>query len=165
MLTMYDSIDLTQIPKDAKAVAGYVNGSWPTFQSLERLFPKAKHLSITVAGHVDEHARCCDVEPGDATAQTCLDWLKRNKDGRDYLLWTAHYTHEPHVCGPKCGYGLKRSADATQYTDHAEGRNLDASKCHGRLFTKPHHPVVYTSLSGAQGLVDYLASHGVNRVK
>lgn len=163
---MFDSVDVSQIPHDAEAVAGYVNGSFVTFPTLEREFGKGTHkLSITVAGHTSSRARCIDVEPGDATIQTCADWLKAHKDGRDYLLWTAHYTGHPHICGPSCGFGLQHEADATQWTNHALGRNLDESRVHHRVFAHPHHPVVYTSLSNAQPLVNALAGHGIHRVK
>lgn len=43
------------------------------------------------------------------------------------LVWTAHYNYRPHICGPTtCGY-LSEGADATQWTDHSGGRNLDES--------------------------------------
>jgi hypothetical protein len=54
------------------------------------------------------------------------------KDGikrLDIRLWTAHYTGRPHLCGPQCGFGMSTTADATQYTNHALGRTLDASLC------------------------------------
>lgn len=162
-LAMFDSVDVPAIPADAKAVAGYVNGSYVTVPELRKRFPHAHVLTITVAGHTDAHARCIDVEPSDATNQTCLDWLQAHKDGRDYLLLTAHYTGAAHICGPRCGFGLEHEADGTQWTDHALGRNLDESRVHRRLFEKPHHPVVYTSLSNAQPLVNFLAAHGVHR--
>src|ERR1019366_5229489 len=38
--TMYDSVDIKQIPADAFAVAGYTTGNWPTFHSLAAAFPK-----------------------------------------------------------------------------------------------------------------------------
>jgi len=33
-LLMYDSVDLDTIPREAAAVAGYVDGNWPTFTHL-----------------------------------------------------------------------------------------------------------------------------------
>lgn len=45
-----------------------------------------------------------------------------------YFLWTAHYTFEPHLCGPDtCGEVRSTEADATQWTDLALGRSLDQS--------------------------------------
>lgn len=54
-----------------------------------------------------------------------------------YLLWTAHYTGKPHLCSSACnGAGVTFSghADATQYEDHALGRNLDASQVRAGFF-------------------------------
>jgi hypothetical protein len=155
--TMYDSINVDQIPVDAQAVAGYIGGKWPTYAdgSLAKRCPKARKLSIAVASRYD--AECLDVEPGDATNDVAGRWVKRMqargikhpvvytsvsnvpallgalaKDGikrLDIRLWTAHYTGRPHLCGPQCGFGMSTTADATQYTNHALGRTLDASLC------------------------------------
>src|SRR6266446_1131884 len=150
---MYDSTRLDQIPLDAPAVAGYIGGRFQTFSKLLVLFPKAKHLSIAVASRFD--ADCLDVEPGDAPplfapawvkrqqvrgvkrpvvytsvsgAQSLLDLLAKNGISRNAIrLWTAHYTHVEHLCGPQCGFGMKTVADATQWTNKALGRELDQS--------------------------------------
>jgi hypothetical protein len=49
--------------------------------------------------------------------------------GVDYLWWSAHYspTLGKHFCGPKCYPGLRYEAHGTQYTDHANSKNLDLS--------------------------------------
>lgn len=153
MTTMYDSVTLTEIPSDAAAVAGYVNGRWPTFPQLASRFPKARRISIAVTAEAD--ADVLDVERGDATPAQAPKWVRRQaargvklpvvycsvSDARTVLgvlaasgikrsqirLWTAHYTGKPHRCSAACGFGLSTTADATQYTDRALGRNLDAS--------------------------------------
>lgn len=152
-LTMYDSITLTEIPKDAEAVAGYVNGRWPTYPKLAALFPHAHRLSIAVTAEAD--ADCLDIEKYDATPAQAPGWVRRQQkrgvkrpvvycavsDAKTVLgvlaaagisrsqvrLWTAHYTKTPHRCTSVCGFGFTGTADATQYTDVAEGRSLDAS--------------------------------------
>ena len=152
---MFDSIDLTQIPKQAEAVACYVNGYWPTFRDLEKFWPHAKRLSIAVTSSAD--AECLDVEPGDATPADAPGWVRRQQrrglrqpviycslsmvpavlqaldnagiKRSEIRLWTAHYTHEPHRCGPGCGMAMPTKADATQFTDHSGGRSLDESLC------------------------------------
>jgi len=152
---MYDSVDLGQIPADAHAVAGYVNGRWPTFPEVRRRWPKARHLSVAVSASA--HARCLDVERFDATPAQAPAWIRRqllagvhkpviycslvtaapllrvleraNISRHAVKLWTAHYTGRPHRCGPQCGLGLGTTADATQWTNRALGRNLDASLC------------------------------------
>lgn len=159
MLTMYDSINVAAIPKDAKAVAGYVGGHWPTYPTLLKQFPHAHVLSIAVASTQD--AMCLDVEQGDATNETAKRWMKRQlsrMSGKpvlytsisnaraliaamdsigvhrsQYKLWSAHYTHKPHICDKNCGFGNVQ-ADATQYTNHALGRTLDASLCSDSFF-------------------------------
>jgi hypothetical protein len=163
MLTMYDSVTTTEIPANAAAVAGYVNGRWPTFASLKKSHPKALRLSIAVTASAD--ADCLDVEKGDAEVWQAPDWVRRQQKrgvkrpvlytslsqvegllaelrragiGRDQVrLWTAHYTHGAHLCAAGCGFGLSTTADATQYTDRAEGRNLDASLVSPGFFTVP----------------------------
>lgn len=147
---MYDSVDLNQIPSDAQAVAGYVGGSWRTWTELAGRFPHALRISIAV--NATEDAHCLDVENGDALPAQTPDWVKRqwalgnprpiiyaNKSTMTYVtqalhragithsvgLWVADWTGIPHI---PAGY------DACQYTDHALGRNLDASLCHPTLF-------------------------------
>lgn len=159
-VTMYDSVTVSEIPQDAKAVAGYVNGKWPTYPTLVRDFPHAHKVSIAVTSHAD--ADCLDVEAGDASVADAPAWVKRQlargvarpivytsvsqasalqraltKAGisrRQYRLWTAHYTFVPHRCDSRCGFGFTDVADATQYHDHALSRNLDASLCSPAFF-------------------------------
>lgn len=164
-ITMYDSVDLTQIPKNAKAVAGYVNGRWPTYPSLKARFPQAKRISIAVTANRD--AECLDVEKWDATPDQASAWVKRQlargvkrpvvytsvsqaplllsmlkKHGlkrKQFRLWTAHYSHE-HLCNRRCGFRFFDRADATQWTDRALGKNLDASLCRASFFARPPIP-------------------------
>lgn len=159
MIVMYDDINLSLIPADAPAVAGYVNGHWPTYREVVRRWPHAKHLSIAVSSNAD--AECLDVEPGDATNSVAAGWVKRQQArgikrpviytsisnavpllrelakhgiGReDIRLWSAHYTNRRHICGPYCGFG-NVTADATQWTSHSHGRSLDESWCKESFF-------------------------------
>ena len=151
---MFDDIDLSLIPKDAPAVAGYVGGRWPTFSRLRSMFPSAKRVSIAVSA--SEDADILDIEAGDATNAEAASWfIRQRKQGAkrpgfytsvsnvpalmgvlaragvgrgDFRLWTAHYTGVPHLCSSRCYYGMPTTADATQYTDHALGRSLDESQ-------------------------------------
>lgn len=152
---MFDSVVVTALPRDAAAVAGYVNGYYRTWPDVKRLFPNAKKLSIAVTSLAN--ADCLDVEPGNASPADAPGWVKRQQKrgvkrpavycalsaAREVLaeiqkagikreevrLWTAHYTHTAHLCGPSCGFGLNTTADATQFTDHSGGRTLDESLC------------------------------------
>lgn len=151
---MFDSVDLSQIPENAPAVAGYVGGAWPTFNQLRARFPHAYRLSIAVSA--SEDAVCLDVEPGDAELGQVVSWINAQRArsvkrpviyssasgmdavvralsdagiGRESVrLWSAHYTFSPHLCGPhSCGEVRSTTVDATQWTDKALGRNLDQS--------------------------------------
>lgn len=163
MFTMYDDVNLALVPKTAKAVAGYVGGRWPTYGQLAKLFPAAKHLSIAV--NAEQDAECLDIERGDATNAQAPVWIRRQisrgvqrpvvytstSNARDLLdlldasgikrtdirLWTAHYTGRPHLCDATCGFRLRTTADATQYTNNALGRSLDASLCSAGFLTEP----------------------------
>lgn len=150
MITMFDSIYPSQLPGGVAAVAGYVNGHWPTYGTLVKQFPKAHVLSIDVFGN--GVADCIDVENGDATIPVAVEWVKRRQAQglrrpvvytsvsqaqallnalraagirrSDIRLWTAHYDFRPHICTPQCWRGFTDQADATQYTDHAKGQTL-----------------------------------------
>lgn len=162
--TMYDSVNTSEIPHWAKAVAGYVGGNWPTYRGLVHAFPKARHLSIAISADEDAHA--LDIEKGDATIPQAPAWVKRQHTRgvhrpvvytsvsqaqalidtlaaagirrRRYKLWTAHYTYKQHRCSNVCYPGFHGNADATQYTDKALGRNLDASWCKPRFLGRNH---------------------------
>lgn len=187
-VTMFDSIDLSQFPPNPEAVAGYVGGRWPTYDELLVKFPRAHHLSIAVTAQ--QRARCLDIEPGDASPAQAPDWFHNYADrsqgppvlycsastvaqlvetmrvsgiARDrYLIWSAHYTHAEHICSPsRCGYP---HVDATQWTDKAQGRNLDQSLCSPVFFGTSSQPteedfVAVTSFVNAQGAAHVIYEH------
>jgi hypothetical protein len=160
---MYDAIVLSNIPPDASAVAGYVDGRWPTWNGVMTRWPTARHVSITVTG--GSEADVCDVEAGNVTVQGAIQWISRMKrlghpapgvyasldtwagELQDQLLrrwprsgfrvWTAHYTYAAHRCGPRCDRRLRIPVDATQWTDRSHGRDLDESRVLTTFFT--HH--------------------------
>lgn len=162
MIAMFDSVDLAQIPANAPACAGYVGGRFPTYAELVRRFPKSRHLSIAV--NAEENAECLDIENGDAVPEQAPAWTRRQiargvkrpavygsvsampailgalgRAGitrQQVRVWTAHYTFTPHLCGLSCGLS-QTTADATQWTDKAFGRNLDESVCRDSFFSIP----------------------------
>ncbi len=162
-MRMFDSVTIPNIPSDAKAVAGYVGGYWPTYWQLRLKFAKAHVLSIAI--NASEHAECLDIEKGDATISQATAWVKREikrgvyrpvvycsiSDARSLMralevvgikrkwvrLWTAHYTEVEHRCGPECGFGMNTVADGTQWTPRAQGKNLDESLVADNFFAKP----------------------------
>lgn len=160
---MYDDVNVSLIPVSAAAVAGYVDGRWPTYVSLVSKFPHTKYR-VSIAVFSRDNANVLDVEPGDATIAESIAWVKRQHArgvkkpgvytavswaqktvdalsaaglvyGTDYVLWTAHYTFKPHLCSGKCGFGFKHIAHATQWTDKAGGRSLDESVASAEFFS------------------------------
>ena len=145
--TLYDSINPASFPGSGfDATAGYVGGKWPSSAGIRARFPNLPHLTIAVNSRQD--AQCLDVEPGDASPDEAPGWADRQAargvdtpiiycsasamgavraamGGRRYLLWSAHYTGRPHICGTGCGYP---QADGTQWYDHGpNGENVDQS--------------------------------------
>lgn len=167
MVKMYDSIEASQIPATAEAVAGYVGGAWPNFDELVKRFPNARHLSIAV--NSGEDAECLDIETGDASISDAPAWFRRQKarglsrpalytslsnvnslhgeleragiHRNEWRLISAHYTASAHICGPS--EGISTYADATQYFDRALGRNLDVSLCTDSFFGAQPAPSAY----------------------
>lgn len=161
---MYDSITLSNIPPGAAAVAGYVDGRWTTWHDVLRRWPRSRHVSITTTGASE--ADVCDCESGDLTPQGAVRWVAamharghsapgvyasldtwvtslqslmlREYRRTEFRVWTAHYTHVPHRCSAVCDKRLVLPVDATQWTDRALGRDLDASLAQTTFFV--HHP-------------------------
>lgn len=154
MITMFDSVQIDQIPSDAVAVAGYADGRYANIEALQAAFPRALTLSITTSGS-DAHATAVDEEPGDASVAGAVAWLRAaaargtwrpcayaSVSGMgallaavqaaglqlsDFRFWSAHYGAGAHICGPATCRLVSRAMDATQWTDTALGRNLDES--------------------------------------
>lgn len=140
---LYDSVDAAAVTTGMAATAGYIDGRWPSSAAMKAAHPNLPHVSIAVFARDD--AMALDCEPGDATIAEAPAWvdrqhargkalpivytsasniaaLRRLMGGRGYLLWSAHYTGTPHICG-SCGYP---TADATQFWNHGpHGENVD----------------------------------------
>ena len=139
---MYDSVTVSQLPGGGYAYAGYVDGSYANFPELERTYPHAHLLSISVTGNPGAHAVSVDDENGDANNPQAVAFIKAKIAAKvwrpvaytqasnlatlesdlggiprgEYRLWSAHYTGTPHLCSRLvCGYGGNTPADATQY--------------------------------------------------
>jgi hypothetical protein len=55
-------------------------------------------------------------------------------------LWTAHYSGQAHICGPRTCEALSIPADGTQWTSSAMGRVLDQSLLLDSFFGTPPAP-------------------------
>lgn len=169
MVTMFDTVTIDTVPAHAEAVAGYVGGKWPTYLPLVQRFPHAHHLSIAI--NASEDADALDIENLDAVPAQAPAWVRRQQARgvtrpvlyasvsampnvlvalggagirrEEVRLWTAHYTQHEHLCSPGCGFGFTTTANATQWTSQALGRNLDQSVCDDRFFDPPPDPHHY----------------------
>lgn len=150
---MYDSVDLSVIPKEPHAVAAYINGRYANYEDAKRLFPNARILTISVTG-LDTVADAYDIEAGDySTADVSTLYKVANEHGvwrpcfyasldtnmpgvkselnkvvktrDDVRLWVAYYNEQSDL---PSGY------DAHQFTETALGRNLDESICASNFF-------------------------------
>jgi len=144
-LTMYDSTNVGTLPHGAGAYAGYVQGAFQTFATLQRLFAASGAHLLSIAVFASGDAACLDIETGDATIAQAPGWVKRqlargasrpclytsvsNMDAlvtalggagiprAEIRLWSAHYGQGRH----------SHACDGTQWTDAALGRSLDES--------------------------------------
>src|SRR5215475_239283 len=144
---MADSVTVAHLPRGYDAYAGYVGGLFTTFPALRALFAQLDVHLLSIAINASEDADCLDVETGDATNTQAPGWVMRQQkrgESRPVVytsasnaaaliatlkqhgiarsqvrLWSAHYGHGKHICGPgQCQYP---QADATQWTDSAPG--------------------------------------------
>lgn len=148
--TQFDAVTLANVPKDARAVAAYVNGAFANVEEARRRFPDALITTITV--NFSAIADAADFETGDFAIAEGPEYFRRFKaarphqkpvfympaswvpsfraemkhDGikkRQYIIWSAHWDGK-HICGPRtCGLS---KADGTQWTTHDE--RVDESK-------------------------------------
>jgi hypothetical protein len=145
---MFDSVTVGTVPSNPRVVAGYIAGNWPTYGPLVRAFPRAIHVPVAIQG--DEsitgvRMACLDSEPGDAPAGAVGDWDRREIEHGVKPCDYGSLSNMPAIEASIRAAGVKRSQvflfdadwtdtrhldagyDATQWTDHALGRNLDES--------------------------------------
>jgi hypothetical protein len=143
MGTMLDTTVPSVLPEQMKlangnALAGYVHpSSWPDFVVMRAMYPYLPVLDISPS--FNTNSTCGDFEKGDMTLSQAIDWAKRQvargitpvmytslvnmnlmhnlmiANGIVAKYWSAHYTGEAHLCGPRCGYGMSFTVDATQW--------------------------------------------------
>lgn len=163
MMTMYDAVVVSRMPRNSNAYAFYVDGGWPTVEQSGQ-FPDTNHLTVTTGlGPADG----IDVEPGNAgwdddcapvpgwvqsridagvyrpviyaegsAMQLIINRLSAAGISRDkYRLWSAHW-EGAHICGPStCRLP---AADGTQW---ACVNNLyDVSLLGPGFFSRPVPP-------------------------
>jgi hypothetical protein len=65
------------LPHGADAYAGYVQGLFPTFAALQRMFTASGTHLLSIAVFASGNADCLDIESGDATNAQAPGWVKR----------------------------------------------------------------------------------------
>jgi hypothetical protein len=169
-LRMADSITAANLPSGYDAYLGYRDGRWPDFAAEVAKFPGAHVLDMAVTAADD--ATGLDVEKFDATVAQAPGWTWRQR-GRGLwrpvlyasasnmgALWaalehagiarssvrllSAHYTYEPHICGPAtCAFPGVPACDGSQWTDRAPGLHgslIDESLLVAGFFGAPPVP-------------------------
>lgn len=169
LIAMPDSENVNDLPAGAAAYLGYADGDKPTAVQLAGLFPEAHRVILTVTGGTLE-ADGCDAETGDLTPESAAEWVARKLDSapgsrpviyasvswmpavlgaleqndipRDLVrLLSAHWTKEPHVCGPASCGAIDIPMDGTQWTASyrlASGPVIDMSWLNADFFqTQP----------------------------
>jgi hypothetical protein len=169
-IEMFDTVWEDQWPDSPQAVLGYVDGhagDQPDWAWVQQRFPGAYHLSIAL--NPVSNAMALDVENGAASPASAAAWYERQKargiqrpclyasaslmeatvipvvraamiPRESVRLWSAHYTHQPHVCGPASCGATSVQVDGTQWTDRALGRTLDQSLLLPDFFGVPPVP-------------------------
>jgi hypothetical protein len=173
-ITMFDSVNIDLLPA-GYSYAGYVNGIYANYTAIKGRFLQSDVLSITVNSAAN--ADCLDIETGDASPESAAAWVARQAPlgvtrpclyadastmiqvidamkaagvARSTLrLWSAHYTGEAHICGPSSCGALPEDADGTQWTDNANGLDLDESLLLDDFFGGTVPPVTYSSVTGS----------------
>lgn len=90
---LYDSITPSAIPRDAKMVAGYVDGLYRWTDEDWALFPNAVHVTITALGH--DNAVVLNLEPnGYWPADLGVGWVLRARArGVDPTIYLNYRNH------------------------------------------------------------------------
>lgn len=137
IIHMFDDVNVALIPKNAQAVAGYVDGHWATWQKVEQEFPAAKKVRIAVFGQ--DNGDALDVEPGDASILQAPAWVKRqnaswSKSKHDVVLpvvYTA-VSWAQNLVNALSKAGLKQGVHYLLWTAHydpAKGEHICSSSC------------------------------------
>lgn len=90
MRLMYDGVTVSGLPAvGAQLVAGYTDGTWPSYAAMVDRFPALTHVSITVHA-TDNVGIVLDVEAGDATPEEAVNWvLTRRAAGVDPTVYCS----------------------------------------------------------------------------
>ena len=71
---MFDAVTASEIPAGATLVAGYADGEFENVAAMRARFPRAEVVTIAVA-HTTR-AMVADIESGDMTPETAVEWAR-----------------------------------------------------------------------------------------
>lgn len=170
---MFDTVTPSAVGRLAStspdAVAGYTDGLYRDIAELARAYPNHRHLSIAV--HPRDDADCLDVETGDASPDDVPGWVRRQHGRGVARPWVyANTSTWPAIKTALQAGGIGRGEiikwradfdgvaallpddDAKQFTNHWEGRNVDASIVRDDAFRlmREHVPPRYRSKPNAR---------------
>jgi hypothetical protein len=74
---MYDSTTADDCPPGADLYAGYISGTWLTYDRLLQLYGSSKMVSVSVTAA--QAAEVLDIESGDATPDQAPSWWQRSR--------------------------------------------------------------------------------------
>lgn len=147
MITVYDSVTASDIPLDAPAVAGYIDGPFKWNDAHWARFPNAHKIRIATMASTND-GDFLDVERGDATPEQAPFWIRmRRKAGHSVpgvyvnlsnvvavlsafggrnlpVFWLAHYDGMPTL---PSGYIGKQYANAVLTGHHYDLSIFDES--------------------------------------
>jgi len=76
---MPDSINADQLPAGYDQYLAYLDGKWPTYNTVRARFPHARVVGLTVTGHTGAHGVAfpgADSEPGDLDPAGAVTWIR-----------------------------------------------------------------------------------------
>jgi hypothetical protein len=163
-MRLHDSITAADIPPDAVAVAGYVDGSYVWTAADWDLFPNAYKLRIAISASTND-GDVLDVETGDATPTQAPGWVAMRRAaglarpilycgrwqwpalraamaaaGQEADYWIAQYTGAPHLI--EGAVAVQWAGDATS-GGHYDLSDIDDTWVHGKeapMFNPPIGP-------------------------
>ena len=91
LVTMYDGISPSEVPRGGAAYMGYLNGAWPSYAELVKMHPTAKHVSVSVTASANV-GDVLDVENGDAMPNEAPGWVAKRRAAGAH--WVAVYTND-----------------------------------------------------------------------
>lgn len=165
-MRMHDSVTAADIPHDAVAVAGYVDGFYAWSEQDWRRFPNAYKLRVAISAATND-GDVLDVETGDATPAQAPGWVAMRRAaglarpilycgrwqwaalqaamaqaGQEADYWVAQYTGAPHLI--EGAVAVQWAGDATS-GGHYDLSDIDDTWVHGKeapMFSPPIGPFV-----------------------